>query len=381
VKKSVVFAICTLVPILAPVSWAHDRDDHDRDSHHRDAVVVRPFAAVEFAKLPSGVKFPEGITANPYNGDIYVGTFDGGGDNKLLRYDRRGRLIGVRSFGPTPLLGLAFNRKDHKVYICNAGSLATGMTADAKIQRINANFDMSDSATIEDVAIVPKLASPPPTRIEDNPDGSMDTITFGNNLQAPNAITFNKHGDLLFSDSFQGAIFKIDSADNCTSCPVSTVVQDGLLATAGFPPFGANGLALSKDESILFVANTGDDTVLKVDLPSGTVNGEPFAQSINGADGLTRDHHGNLWVAANQADNIVALDRNGRLLAQLGAFNGIRPNGTPNGLLFPASLVIVGDDIFVTNLALPLTGTPDDEWEEEVTRYTVSRIRIPSSLR
>ncbi|HSC96785.1 MAG TPA: hypothetical protein VLC73_17655, partial [Burkholderiales bacterium] len=30
-----------------------------------------------FAVLPEGVKFPEGITANPKSGDIYVGTFEG----------------------------------------------------------------------------------------------------------------------------------------------------------------------------------------------------------------------------------------------------------------------------------------------------------------
>ena len=29
-----------------------------------------------FAVLPDGVRFPEGIAANPANGDIYVGTFD-----------------------------------------------------------------------------------------------------------------------------------------------------------------------------------------------------------------------------------------------------------------------------------------------------------------
>src|SRR5206468_3978177 len=46
-----------------------------------------------FVTLPDGVRFPEGITANPANGDIYVSTFDGGGQNKLLRYSRHGRLL------------------------------------------------------------------------------------------------------------------------------------------------------------------------------------------------------------------------------------------------------------------------------------------------
>ncbi|MDB5927367.1 MAG: hypothetical protein JWN13_6303, partial [Betaproteobacteria bacterium] len=52
-------------------------------------------------------------------------------------------------------------------------------------------------------------------------------------------------------------------------------------------------------------------------------------------------------------------------------------DGSPNGLLFPASLVIIGDDMFVTNLALPLTPAVGDEPEEDVTRYTVSRVKVP----
>jgi hypothetical protein len=68
------------------------------------------------------------------------------------------------------------------------------------------------------------------------------------------------------------------------------------------------------------------------------------------------------------------------VIAKLGDFLGIRDDGSPRGLLFPASLVIVDDTIFVTNLALPLTMTAGDESEEDVTTYTVSRIDIPKDL-
>ncbi|HWV88716.1 MAG TPA: hypothetical protein VNZ59_01425, partial [Burkholderiales bacterium] len=51
-----------------------------------------------FATLPDGVRFPEGITANPASGDIFVGTFDGGTpNNKLLRFNRHGKLEASRS--------------------------------------------------------------------------------------------------------------------------------------------------------------------------------------------------------------------------------------------------------------------------------------------
>jgi secreted PhoX family phosphatase len=103
-----------------------------------------------------------------------------------------------------------------------------------------------------------------------------------------------------------------------------------------------------------------------------------FAESINGADGLAFDRQGRLWVAAKQNDETVALNTNGRVVARLGEFQGIRHDGTPDGLLFPASIVILDDRMFVTNLALALTAAVGDEPEEEVTRWTVSRVKIPN---
>jgi DNA-binding beta-propeller fold protein YncE len=160
---------------------------------------------------------------------------------------------------------------------------------------------------------------------------------------------------------------------------VNVIRHDPLLATAGFPPFGANGLALSRDEKALFIANTGDDRILKLDLiqPQSVDALSVFAESINGADGLAIDRRGRVWVAANQADEVLALNEDGKIVARLGEFRGVRGNGTPNGLLFPASLVIVDDEIFVTNLALALTPTAGDEPEEDVTRWTISRLKMP----
>jgi sugar lactone lactonase YvrE len=320
-----------------------------------------------FATLPEGVRFPEGITADPHSGDVFVATFDFGPNlNKLLRYDHHGRLEAQRDFGGTPILGLAFGPKDGKVYIANFGA--------SQIQRISAHFNAG--TVVENVAALPMIGTPG-NRTEGNPDGSSDTLQFGSNsFPAPNAMEFDDAGNLYVSDSFQGAIYRIASAHSCAApCPVTTVVHSPLLATAGFPPFGANGLALSEDGSTLFVANTGDDRVLKVNLATKEVT--VFAEAINGADGIAFDRRGTLWVAANQNDEIVGLNGQGRVIERLGGFEGIRQNGAPDGLLFPASIVVLGNDLYVTNLALPLTGAAGDEWEEDVTRWTVSRVRLP----
>ena len=186
-----------------------------------------------FAVLQKGVRFPEGIAANPANGDIYVATFDAS-----------------RDFGAEALLGLIFDPVQNKVYICNARALVLpGATPPrSKIQRISASFN--STTPIEDVADIPFVPGAPGTRKEGNPDGSVDTITFGfgGTRAAPNALEFNKQGDLFISDSFQGAIFRIMNVRTCVSpCFVDTFVQDPILATAGFPPFGANGLGSSSD--------------------------------------------------------------------------------------------------------------------------------------
>ena len=341
-------------------AWANDDRDDDRD------------AVRKFATLPDGVRFPEGITANPANGDIYVSTFDTlGNPNKLLRYSRHGKLLAQRDFGATPLLGLEFDRVHQKVYISAVGDFSgTG----SRIQRIAANFD--SSTPVEDVAVILGVGAPG-DRTVGNPDGSSDTIKFGGGARVPNALALHSDGSLYVSDSFQGAIFRIDNPSTClppNPC-IQTLVHDPLLATAGFPPFGANGLAFSADGSTLFVANTGDDRVLKVDMVTKLAS--IFAESINGADGIVFDRQGRLWVCANQSDEVVALNANGRVIARLGAFEGIRHDGSPKGLLFPASPVIVGGEIFVTNLAIALTPAVGDEPEEDVTRWTISRIKLP----
>jgi DNA-binding beta-propeller fold protein YncE len=323
-------------------------------------------AAILFATLPDGVRYPEGITADPATGDIFVATFDFGPNaNKLVRFSKNGHMSAIRDFGGTPLLGLDFDAARGKVYILNFGA--------SKVQRIAANFDATTA--IEDVATLPPLGAPAPRSVA-NPDGSSDTITFGSNsFPAPNAMTFSRNGSLYVSDSFQGAIFRIDNVATCSKpCAVTPLAHDPLLATAGFPPFGANGIAINSDETALFIANTGDNRILKMDLATKAIS--VFTESVHGADGVTFDDSGRLWVAANQGDQIVALNENGRVIAKLGEFQGLNRDGTPNGLLFPASLVIIGDWIYVTNLSLPLTGSPA-EWETDVTRWTVSRMKLP----
>jgi DNA-binding beta-propeller fold protein YncE len=345
---------------LSALVFAFGATAHDAGRFIRDRDVV-----FHFASLPDGVRFPEGIAANPATGDIFVGTFDFSAPNKLVRFSRQGRVSAVKDFGATPLLGLDFDAKHGKLYILNFGA--------SKLQRLPAHFNAETA--VEDVATFPSIGAPA-LRTSGNPDGSVDTITFGSNsFPAPNAMTFSRSGSLYVSDSFQGAIYRIDNVATCTKpCFVAVVAHDPMLATAGFPPFGANGLALNADETELFIANTGDNRVLRLDLATKAIS--VFAESVHGADGITADDSGRLWVASNQGDEMVGLNENGRVVARLGEFQGLTRDGAPIGLLFPASSVILGDWMYVTNLALPLTGNPN-EWEADAKRWTIARVKVP----
>jgi sugar lactone lactonase YvrE len=344
-----------LLPLLAFAVLALLAPGLMNDAVADSGIVIKPNGAKKFAVMPAG--FPEGLTINTSNGEVIVGTFDvTGGDNKLVRLSKTGNVVDELLLA-TPVLGLAYNPADDKIYICNNGV--------GEIQRIPAEFD--GSTAIETVAAVPDVDA-----------------NAGNEF--PNDLTFDTNGDLYYSDSFQGAVFRIaDPATNCPGggCTTDTVAHDAALATTGFPPFGANGVAIREDT--LFVANTGNDQILMIDLDAGfPVTPAVLAQSINGADGVIYDADNDLlWVAANQADQVVGLNPDtGRPVAELGEFLGINNDGSARGLLFPASLAIANNKILVTNLAIPvfklffgsvLGGEP----EEDVTKYTVSRINIP----
>lgn len=162
-------------------------------------------------------------------------------------------------------------------------------------------------------------------------------------------------------------------------------VNDPLLRTSGVPGFGANGLEFNKAGDALFVANTGDDRVIRIPVANGTP-GTPvqFVNSINGADGLTVDDNDNIWVAANQSDELVVIDKTGKVIAKLGDFDGIDRDGAPIGLLFPASPVRFGNWLYVTNLSLDLRNvggpqTIDSRRADQVTSHPVARrrARIP----
>jgi sugar lactone lactonase YvrE len=303
-----------------------------------------------FATLPAGNHNPEGITADKH-GNIYVTTFDAGrseGGGRLFVFNRHGELKRVVDIAGASrfLLDLAFHPHSGDLLVIDFGG--------AKVLKVNPHTGASSVFTE-----IPDLTPTPNT--QPNP--------------GPNVLTFDKAGNVYISDSFQGIIWKTGPSGGAS---VAWVTND-------VPPFGANGLAFNRARDVLFVANTANDQIISIPVLTGGGAGTPkvFVNSVNGPDGLIIDKHDNLWICANQADEIVVLEpKEGRVIAKLGDFNGLSRGGAPRGLLFPSSLVRVGDWIYVANLSLDLRaavgpdfGTVDSPWAADVKRHTISRLK------
>jgi sugar lactone lactonase YvrE len=355
VRPSLIVALCPALAVLAvsPAAHAWQRNP-----------------AVEFADLPDDpgtpttaacrLRNPEGITvdrmAGPTYGEFYVADFDYNGTcgtGRIAVFSKSGKLLRIlRLNSSSALLGLDFHPITHELLVIDFGA--------HQVLRTN---PQTGASTVFATGFGP--------------------------ASGLNALTFDKSGNVYISDSFQATIWKTGpeggDAVVWVTNPLLSVYgpAPGVAALSNVPPFGANGLAFNNERTVLFVANTANDTVVQIPFASGTA-GAPsvFVNSINGADGLIIDSEDNVWVAANQADEIVVVDPSGKAIAKLGDFDGIAPDGSPRGLLFPASPVFFGDFVYVTNLALdlrdalknPQANTVDSQWAAQVSRWNVARI-------
>jgi sugar lactone lactonase YvrE len=258
-----------------------------------------------FAVLPSGAPMVEGLTVGK-DGNVYSPTFDLAGPQNehslLFTFDPQGHLLNHNTItnSSRAMLGLAF-------------------------------YPGTDALLVIDFANAQVLSVHPETGVA----SPCITLPPGNPFPTAglNALTFDAAGNIYISDSFQGVIWRRSVATGSSFCgPVDSnpwVSDPLLLPNTGVPGFGANGIEFNKNRDAMFVANTAMDWIVKIPVTNGPLgampSGQPelFTNSINGADGIAIDSNDNIWVAANQADEIVVVDPIGKVIAKLGDFDGV----------------------------------------------------------
>jgi len=304
-----------------------------------------------FATLPAGESHPEGICVD-HQGNVYVVTVaadkpaTAGGT--LLVFDPNGKhLRTVPIPDSTPwLLDLRFQPSTGRLLI-----------VDYKGAKVLSVDPMTGASSV------------------------FMTVT-GQNAGL-DGLTLDAAGNVYVTDAHEGIIWKVGKDGGKATAWVTSALLKPLRSP---PPIGANGLAFNNEQTALFVANTAQDTIVKIPVSGPTL--EPAAPEIfvnragGGPDGLIIDEQDNLWIACNQSNEILVLEpTQGSVIAKLGDFGGIDKDGAPIGFLWSNSLAFHGDDVLVTNLSLdigalsPGLRTVDGPWAAAVKLHTVSKIK------
>jgi gluconolactonase len=172
----------------------------------------------------------------------------------------------------------------------------------------------------------------------------------GRPLRAPNDLTLDRKGGFYFSDP-----------GGSRTAPIGTVHyvdRDGRVRLAAGGMWVPNGLVLSPDGSVLYVAETLPNRIVKFPvLPSGLLGPMEILARLPSReghqaepDGLAVDTDGNLYVAHLGMSAVQVLAPDGRLLRSL-----------PAGNYDVSNLVFGGpnlDQLYVTGATGHRTNTP-----------------------
>ncbi len=174
--------------------------------------------------------------------------------------------------------------------------------------------------------------------------------TFATGVPGANGIAFDSQGTLFVSGGASGIVYSVGPNGGAAQ-PVAQIDKNvrTLPDSAATQAIVANGLKFDA-KGVLHVADTSRGAVWKVVIGADGKGGKPvlLAQSplLEGADDMAFSSNGDLWVAANELNAIVAV-------SPAGVVKNIAKNGSQGPLEFPAALVFVGNTAYVVNFDVP----------------------------
>lgn len=191
-------------------------------------------------------------------------------------------------------------------------------------------------------------------------DGNSERLPGTGAITFPNALAFDKRGNLYVTDTIFGAVWRIPPGGSAELWIQDETLVGFILPDPGAPPFpiGANGIAYRHGS--LYVANTTEAQIVRIPVMKDGSAGTPeiFVKDpveLTPLDGIALDVHGNIYGVVIAQSKLVKIDAQTKEITTLAT--------AADGLDFPASLSFgtgKGDrqSVFVTNYAIgPPGGT------------------------
>jgi sugar lactone lactonase YvrE len=231
---------------------------------------------VVLASFVSGQDIPESVTTDD-SGTVYVS------NGNTVQFLPPGGVLATFGTLPLPIAALG-----------------------VKVGPDGCVYNASSSLSAVPGAFVWRLCSP----------GSVEVFAELDHGGGPNDLAFDDDGNLFVTDPVLARIYEITPEGD-----VSVFVEHPLLAgnpanpALVFRAVGVNGIAFDKQQRRLYVSNTDQGTVLRLKVGGTTHTPAVFASDsrLRGADGIAFDRSGELLVAVNAVDSLVALDQHGQL--------------------------------------------------------------------
>jgi hypothetical protein len=226
--------------------------------------------------LPGDTFYPEGITAGP-NGDLYVGSVF------------TGEIVKVPNASTTPAVFAAAGG------VMQRGAL--GLLVDEDRELLWAcDSNLGDATKTGGALVGIELADGTEAVRHELPANSFC-----------NDILLEADGDLLFTETFTGLVYRIPAARALTPDSAQEWLRDETIAPPMPGAFGANGLALVGGR--LFISVTSKGTLVRVDPdaadPASTATVVSLSEGsasdvvLSGPDGILRLSNSELLVVEN----------------------------------------------------------------------------------